>query len=711
MNAGRALQVATTVLHGALEGSVLFAGTAGTLQQDNANFFWNDASNRLGIGTNAPSARLHIAGAVSASESSFLINTTHTGPFVSVVNINPQKTGFDTNYFSALAFEPQLNTDSSVEVGDMWGITGNPRLLGSSNLTRAVGFRANVQHTSSGMLRNAYQFLANGITKTTGQLLNAYGLYVADFGSVGSVSNWAVYTVGANPSFFGGAVTTASLSTGPAVTTTLSATAITANSLTVASGGAFRTGVGAGNTALLQAYDVDGAAYTTFLTLTANNAPTCTLSNVTSSTAFNPTTNDGAALGTASTAMWSDLFLASGAVVNWNNGDVLITHSTDTLTLTGGVLSVTSSGVTNGISIATSHTASFSSGLSCNPIRTGTNTGWFAALVFEARLQTDTSVTVTDLWGMSGNSRVDSASNVTRAAGVRGTVQHTSSGTTATAVGFRMDGITKSAGAITNAYGLYITDLAGVGSNGNWAIYSLGTLAPNYFQGMVAIGNNATPIATLDVRPNTLASGNPRAVYMDFAAHTNMTASTEMVDFQVDGNRTAQFATGNITTQREVYLRARTYGAVGASTITTAATLAIDSAPKAGANMTLTDTFALWVQAGATRMDGRMLNKQGADIASANDLTLGEDGNSWEITGVTQINAITTARWQNGSKISLLFTSTPTVKHNTAGGAGTAPILLQGAVDFAATAGDTLMLLLSEIGGVQAWRQLSVAAI
>lgn len=47
-----------------------------------------------------------------------------------------------------------------------------------------------------------------------------------------------------------------------------------------------------------------------------------------------PATNDAAALGTTA-LMWSDLFLASGGVVNFNNGDVLITHSANTLAFTG----------------------------------------------------------------------------------------------------------------------------------------------------------------------------------------------------------------------------------------------------------------------------------------------------------------------------------------------------------------------------------------
>lgn len=45
-------------------------------------------------------------------------------------------------------------------------------------------------------------------------------------------------------------------------------------------------------------------------------------------------TNDGGALGTTSLG-WSDLFLASGGVINWNVGDVTITHSTNTLTFGG----------------------------------------------------------------------------------------------------------------------------------------------------------------------------------------------------------------------------------------------------------------------------------------------------------------------------------------------------------------------------------------
>jgi hypothetical protein len=51
-------------------------------------------------------------------------------------------------------------------------------------------------------------------------------------------------------------------------------------------------------------------------------------------TAFSPATSDGLALGTAS-LMWSDLFLASGAVINFNNGNATLTHAAGLLTLAG----------------------------------------------------------------------------------------------------------------------------------------------------------------------------------------------------------------------------------------------------------------------------------------------------------------------------------------------------------------------------------------
>lgn len=51
-------------------GSVIFAGASGTYTQDNANFFWDNTNDRLGVGNAAPSTRLHAQGASDYSGTS-----------------------------------------------------------------------------------------------------------------------------------------------------------------------------------------------------------------------------------------------------------------------------------------------------------------------------------------------------------------------------------------------------------------------------------------------------------------------------------------------------------------------------------------------------------------------------------------------------------------------------------------------------------------
>lgn len=57
-----------------------------------------------------------------------------------------------------------------------------------------------------------------------------------------------------------------------------------------------------------------------------------------------PGSNDGGALGTTA-LQWSDLFVASGAVLNFANGNYTVTHSSGTLTFSGAVLSSGTGGI------------------------------------------------------------------------------------------------------------------------------------------------------------------------------------------------------------------------------------------------------------------------------------------------------------------------------------------------------------------------------
>lgn len=83
-------------------------------------------------------------------------------------------------------------------------------------------------------------------------------------------------------------------------------------------------------------------------------------------------TSDAFALG-STTKQWSDLFLAEGGVINWDNGDVTLTQSGDTLTVAGGVLVVPTNGLTINATNVTS-TGTQLNYLNAATGTTGTNT-------------------------------------------------------------------------------------------------------------------------------------------------------------------------------------------------------------------------------------------------------------------------------------------------------------------------------------------------
>jgi hypothetical protein len=90
-------------------------------------------------------------------------------------------------------------------------------------------------------------------------------------------------------------------------------------------------------------------------------------------TTISPQTNDGAALG-STTLQFSDLFLAEGGVINWDNGDVTMTQTGNVLAVSGGDLQVATAGVgTNADSVPTlSSTSTFTNKRITK--RTGTTT-------------------------------------------------------------------------------------------------------------------------------------------------------------------------------------------------------------------------------------------------------------------------------------------------------------------------------------------------
>lgn len=117
----------------------------------------------------------------------------------------------------------------------------------------------------------------------------------------------------------------------------------------------------------------------------------------------------------------------------------------------------------------------------------------------------------------------------------------------------------------------------------------------SFAAGTKHVALSRTAKGNLVVAPLARTSGSPTALTVIGGAHTALAASTECIGANFNFSATKQFATGALTTQREVVIQAPTYAGVGAMTITTAATLAITGAPVAGTNATITTASALTV--------------------------------------------------------------------------------------------------------------------
>jgi hypothetical protein len=77
--------------------------------------------------------------------------------------------------------------------------------------------------------------------------------------------------------------------------------------------------------------DTSGMLLNFGVTNTGQTTPTLAPTMQLTTTSLRPASSDGLALG-ASTRMWSDLFLASGGVINFDNGNATLTHSTGKIT-------------------------------------------------------------------------------------------------------------------------------------------------------------------------------------------------------------------------------------------------------------------------------------------------------------------------------------------------------------------------------------------
>lgn len=132
------------------------------------------------------------------------------------------------------------------------------------------------------------------------------------------------------------------------------------------------------------------------------------------------------------------------------------------------------------------------------------------------------------------------------------------------------------------------------------------TLDQAYDEGGAGAGRTITvDSGAVALTQPVLTSGSPTILEITGGANTTLAADTEAVDVQFNLARTVQFTqgAGAFNNQRAIQIQSPTYAATTAETITTAATVAIDGAPSAGTNMTLTNSFALHVETDLTALD------------------------------------------------------------------------------------------------------------
>lgn len=195
----------------------------------------------------------------------------------------------------------------------------------------------------------------------------------------------------------------------------------------------------------------------------------------------------------------------------------------------------------------------------------------------------------------------------------------------------------------------------------------------------------------------TNTSGSRKGWVFQGAPSTAQTASTETIDVDFDLDATLQHATGAIAVQRSIVMRPRAYSFVGASTIAQAATLAIEGAPTAGTNATITNAYAFWVQGGTSRFVGPISAGPtgGTDPASTGEIRLTNGASIvWRDPSNTgDLTAITV----DISGVLLLGTGDMSVQIANAGGSS---------LGFFATAPTTLQTVTGSRGGNAALQSL-----
>ncbi len=357
--------------------------------------------------------------------------------------------------------------------------------------------------------------------------------------------------------------------------------------------------------------------------------------------------DDGAAIGASGTA-FSDLFLASGAVINFNAGDVTLTHALNVLTMAGGVFSQDDTTESTSTTTGSIHTDGgigwvldayvgddmfFTSGAvldfnsadmtithSANALTVAGGTFATAALtastgVFSGILKTDDTTQATN--GTDGSLQTDGGLSVVRdiwagndllLGSTLGSVINWNSGDVTLThssgkLTFGGDGTVEIDFANHEMTNVDIDSGAIDGTTIGAASASTGAFSTLTATGISSFGSGLTG-AFFNIQPGI--------AQLDLVTSVGIGLNIEADTWDIN-------AAGNGETKAIAALAffgIPTWTSTGTTlTLTTAATVYIEGPPVDSTNVTATTKYAFWVDAGDVRFDGGIL--AGADDGGA----------------------------------------------------------------------------------------------
>ncbi len=204
-------------------GSLLFAGTSGILQQDNASLFFDDTNNRLGIGTATPSYTLDINGASGVTDL-FQVATNGT----SVLTVTDTQTTFDNPVNFANVGDVSMAYDLLMTNATAGNIKfSGPGYVQTDSAWQNLDLTLNAANDGFVVVDDTLQNALDLTTTTAGDYygflgdVNSTGIFTADttntYGVYGDASSTGVST-GGTVNTYGGYFTATGESTGAATT-------------------------------------------------------------------------------------------------------------------------------------------------------------------------------------------------------------------------------------------------------------------------------------------------------------------------------------------------------------------------------------------------------------------------------------------------------------------------------------------------------------